>query len=79
MKSTFDSNDPKPPRPPALGIDLGTTMSAVAFVDPSNQLATLRDEHDSRLTPSAIYIGDAVYVGAEAIRMEREAPGNFVD
>lgn len=52
-----------------VGIDLGTTNSAVGVVE-SGFPILLADEAGSRLTPSAVWFGpeDAVEVGASALR-----------
>lgn len=52
-----------------LGIDLGTTNSAVGVVD-SGFPILFADENGSRITPSAVWLGPAgeVEVGAKALR-----------
>ena len=52
-----------------VGIDLGTTYSAVATVSQSGQTAMLPDEFGNILTPSVVYFGDReIVVGREAQR-----------
>ncbi len=63
-----------------LGIDLGTTMSAVAVVDRKGQVVTLRDEQGSLLTPSALYFSDdSISIGASALQKMHEPEGYFID
>ena len=50
-----------------IGIDLGTTYSAVAWVDESGRSAMLTNAEGDLLTPSVVLFGDAeVVVGKEA-------------
>jgi molecular chaperone DnaK len=52
-----------------IGIDLGTTFSAVAWVDESGRSAMLTNAEGDLLTPSVVLFGDAeVVVGKEARR-----------
>jgi molecular chaperone DnaK len=58
----------KPSRP-AVGIDLGTTYSALAYLDDLRRPQTLINAEGDKLTPSAIlFEGDEVIVGKEAIK-----------
>ena len=55
--------------PPAhpIGIDLGTTFSAAAWVDPSGHTAMIRNAEGDLLTPSVVLFTDQeVAVGKEA-------------
>ncbi|MGQ9574129.1 MAG: Hsp70 family protein [Thermoguttaceae bacterium] len=54
----------------AVGIDLGTTNSAAAWVEPSGRTAMLRNAEGDILTPSAVFFDDAaVIVGKQARRV----------
>lgn len=54
---------------PAVGIDLGTTFSAVAFLDAHGRPQTLNNAEGDKLTPSAmLFDGEQVIVGKEAIK-----------
>ena len=56
------------PSKPAVGIDLGTTFSAIAYLDDLGRPQTLINAEGDKLTPSAIlFEGDEVIVGKEAI------------
>jgi molecular chaperone DnaK len=51
----------------AIGIDLGTTYSAVAWVPPGGTPVIIPDEHGDELTPSVVsFAGQAPVVGAAA-------------
>ena len=55
--------------PRAVGIDLGTTNSAVAWVDESGRSAMVTNAEGDLLTPSVVLFDDAeVVVGKEARR-----------
>ena len=57
------------PSQPAVGIDLGTTFSAIAYLDDLGRPQTLINAEGDKLTPSAIlFEGDEVIVGKEAIK-----------
>lgn len=62
-----------------LGIDLGTTNSAVGVVD-SGFPILLANEDGNRITPSAVYISSdgAIEVGAKALRRRTLEPGRVV-
>ena len=54
---------------PAIGIDLGTTNSAIAWLDDLGRPQTLINAEGDKVTPSAVLIeGDAAVVGKEAIK-----------
>ena len=54
---------------PAVGIDLGTTYSALACVDSSGRPQTLPNAEGDKLTPSVVlFDGDSVVVGKEALK-----------
>jgi molecular chaperone DnaK len=53
----------------AVGIDLGTTYSAIAWLDDLGRPQTLINAEGDKLTPSAIlFEGDEVVVGKEAVK-----------
>ena len=55
--------------PPVVGIDLGTTYSAVAYLDATNRPLTLLNAEGDKLTPSMIlFEEDSVIVGKEAVK-----------
>ncbi len=62
-----------------LGIDLGTTNSAVGVVD-SGFPILLANEEGKRIIPSAVYFGadGSVEVGAKALRRRASQPGRVV-
>jgi molecular chaperone DnaK len=54
---------------PAVGIDLGTTFSAVAVLDESGRPQTLPNAEGEKTTPSVVLVeGDEVIVGKEALK-----------
>jgi molecular chaperone HscA len=66
--------------PRAIGIDLGTTNSLVAWVDERNRPSTLPVDEGRSLLPSAVYYGPdgVVEVGAAAKRQAPERPVDTV-
>ncbi|MDG2207783.1 MAG: Hsp70 family protein [Pirellulales bacterium] len=55
--------------PKAVGIDLGTTYSAVAYIDEANRPQTLVNGEGDLITPSAVFFdGQDIIVGKEAIK-----------
>ncbi len=59
---------PESKNPPAVGIDLGTTFSAVAFLDNSGRPETIRSAEGDMTTPSAVFFDrKCAIVGTEAI------------
>ena len=66
--------------PRAIGIDLGTTNSLVAFVDERNRPAVLPADEGRPLLPSAVFYGadGSVEVGAAAKRRAPERPVDTV-
>lgn len=54
---------------PAVGIDLGTTNSAIAWLDDLERPQTLINAEGDKITPSAVlFEGDEAIVGKEAIK-----------
>jgi molecular chaperone DnaK (HSP70) len=55
-----------------VGIDLGTTNSVVAIVDPADRVTALPNEHGKTVTPSVVCLdGDLVLVGDPAKELQR--------
>lgn len=55
--------------PPAVGIDLGTTFSVVAYIDDIGRPQTLLNAEGDKLTPSAVlFEGTDVVVGKESVK-----------
>src|SRR5271168_2559984 len=54
---------------PAIGIDLGTTYSVVAYLDDTGRPITIVNSEGDLLTPSAVlFDGDNTVIGKEAIK-----------
>jgi len=54
---------------PAIGIDLGTTMSAICKLDDVGRPQTLMNAEGDKLTPSVVFFeGENVVVGKEALK-----------
>ncbi len=54
---------------PAVGIDLGTTYSAVAYVDPAGRPTTIVNTEGDLITPSVVlFDGATAIVGKEAVK-----------
>ncbi|MBW3595679.1 MAG: Hsp70 family protein [Planctomycetes bacterium] len=65
---------------PAVGIDLGTTLSVIACLDASGRPETLPNNLGDRLTPSAVVCdGGELLVGREAVRASVMAPEKYAD
>lgn len=63
----------------AVGIDLGTTYSSVAYLTPQGQPVTLPNAEGELSTPSIVlFDGDEVVVGTEALRHSITAPERVV-
>jgi molecular chaperone DnaK len=64
----------------AVGIDLGTTYSAVAWVQDSGKTAIIPNSEGDTLTPSLAFFDDKeVLVGKEAKKLGLLQPGRFAD
>ncbi|MBS0203218.1 MAG: Hsp70 family protein [Planctomycetes bacterium] len=63
-----------------VGIDLGTTYSALAYIDVHGEPQVVANPDDqSNVTASVVYIdGDDIVVGATALRNAKSAPENVV-
>lgn len=65
---------------PAVGIDLGTTYSIVAYIDESGRAVTIPNEAGDLLTPSAVFVDfDQIIVGKEAIRASVMSPSAYAE
>lgn len=65
---------------PAIGIDLGTTYSAVAHVDEMGKPYTITNQVGDLLTPTAVLIDDNdIVVGREAINAAALEPESYAD
>ena len=54
---------------PAVGIDLGTTNSAIAWIDDLGRPVTLDNSEGDKLTPSVLLVeGENIVVGKEAVK-----------
>ena len=54
---------------PAVGIDLGTTNSAIAWIDDLGRPVTLNNAEGDKLTPSVLLVeGENIVVGKEAVK-----------
>lgn len=71
-KSETGSSGPRPPTPrtwPAVGIDLGTTYSALAWLDDAERPQVLSNLEGDKTTPSVVLVdGHDVVVGKEAVK-----------
>ena len=67
-------------QPPAIGIDLGTTFSVVAYLDSDGQPRTVTSRTGDLLTPSAILVGeDEIIVGNEAVEGSVKKPESYAE
>jgi molecular chaperone DnaK len=79
MNGNPQSRGSSPGQPP-LGIDLGTTYSAVAGLDPAGNPATIPNALGDLSTPSAVLVTeDGVIVGREAARGAVLDPDAYAD
>lgn len=64
----------------AVGIDLGTTMSVIAYVDPTGRPVSVPNGSGGLLTPSAVLVdGDVMVVGKEAVRGSALTPDLYAE
>ncbi len=74
--STFSANQQRCP----VGIDLGTTYSAVAFLEDTGKPRTITNEAGDLLTPSAVLVENGeIIVGKQALKCSTIAPDSFAD
>jgi molecular chaperone DnaK len=65
---------------PPVGIDLGTTYSALACLDPTGRPVTIPNGSGDLLTPSAVFIdGDEIVVGKEAVKSAALSPAEYIE
>lgn len=63
-----------------IGIDLGTTYSAISYLSESGRPELIQNSIGEYLTPSAIYIdGNQLVIGKEAASASVMNPANFVE
>ncbi len=77
-------NTPQPSTPdgkqPPVGIDLGTTYSVLAYLDPTGRPVTVLNGQGDLLTPSAVLCdGDDIVVGREAVRSSSLSPELYAE
>jgi molecular chaperone DnaK len=62
-----------------VGIDLGTTFSAVAYVNESGEPSSVPNESGKVITPSAVFVGPdrRILVGQPALDAGQDHPGNL--
>jgi molecular chaperone DnaK len=78
MATVEDKNQKKFQLP--VGIDLGTTYSAVAYIDRMGRPTCIRNDVGDVLTPSAILFDENdVVIGREAVRCSVTDPGVFAE
>lgn len=78
----MNATEPATPadKQPPIGIDLGTTYSAVAYLDAAGRPVTLLNRTGDLLTPSALlFDDDGVVVGKEAVKGCALAPEAYVE
>lgn len=76
----MDNGNTMNPEQTAVGIDLGTTYSVVAYIDHTGRPITINNESGDVLTPSAIFIDeDEIIVGKEAIKASVVAPDLYAE
>ena len=64
-----DDHEPDAPAGAVVGIDLGTTYSAVAHLDAQGRPATIPNAAGNLITPSVVLFGaDGIVVGEEAVQ-----------
>lgn len=63
-----------------VGIDLGTTFSAVAYIDSNGNPHIIENRDGKRITPSTVYFGEDIpLVGEAAKKKSSKDPGNYVE
>ncbi len=67
-------------KPTICGIDLGTTNSLVAYVDPAGRPLSIASFTGEILTPSMVYFeGNSYVVGEQAKKAAQDAPERFAE
>jgi molecular chaperone DnaK len=65
---------------PAVGIDLGTTFSVIAFLDSSGRPQTILNSEGESLTPSVVLFDrSSVVVGKEAVKAATLEPDKVAE
>jgi molecular chaperone DnaK len=78
--SATTSDEPPAAAATALGIDLGTTYSVVAYLDAQGRPVSLPNPSGELLTPSVVlFADDGVVVGKEAVRSAAIEPDRVAD
>jgi molecular chaperone DnaK len=68
-KPLVPADTPSAPAVQAVGIDLGTTFSAIAYLDPMGRPVVLENAEGEKTTPSVVlFDGSEVIVGREAVK-----------
>jgi len=68
------------PRNTAVGIDLGTTFSVIAYLDSSDRPCTILNDEGDLLTPSVVLFDiGAIVVGKEAVKASTIDPQRVAD
>jgi molecular chaperone DnaK len=78
----MNAHQPSPPggKQPPVGIDLGTTYSVLAYLDPTGRPVTVLNDQGDLLTPSAVLCdGDDIVVGREAVRSSSLNPELYAE
>lgn len=67
--------------PQTVGVDLGTTFSSIAQMDPEGNPVGLKNADDKTVTPSVVLLGESghVIVGPTSDRIAHEHPDNIVE
>ena len=74
------TNDAHTERQPALGIDLGTTYSAVGYLDQTGRPVTAPNSLGDLLAPSAILVDDdEIVIGKEAVKSSMMLPDSYAE
>lgn len=60
-----------------VGIDLGTTFSAIAYIDDNGVPQLIENSEGDRTTPSTVLFGNKTVVGKNAKKKSMSAPGNY--
>ena len=67
-------------RQPPVGIDLGTTYSAVAYLDDERHPSMVPNDEGDVLTPSAIFVDeDTIVVGKQAVKASSMKPEAYAE
>ncbi len=79
--SITDPNDvPAAHVQPPIGIDLGTTYSAIAYLDDTGRPQTLPNGRGELLTPSAVLVDrDEIIVGREAVKASAVEAASYAE